>query len=180
MFYTKTNALKCNPFKITKLIFLVLILIQSIASICLSVKLNNKIVFLILTPIIAIITLIGLIKNYYALLYANTIVIIGYCSYLFYCLNSSLKVFLIAITIVNIIMSLIIAIIITINKCNKKSMTQNRLREEVANLALPITTISGNCSMPQVLRKGYENYVDKSDENENCLIINADSLQYHI
>ncbi len=77
-------------------------------------------------------------------------------------------------------MSLIIAIIITINKCNKKSMTQNRLREEVANLALPITTISGNCSMPQVLRKGYENYVDKSDENENCLIINADSLQYHI
>jgi hypothetical protein len=178
MFYTKTNT-----FKITKLIFIVLILIQSIGSICLSVKLNNKInyiVLLILTPIIAIIALIGLIKNYNALLYANTIVIIGYCSYLFYCLNSYLKVFLIAITIVNIIMSLIIAIVITINKCNKKSIIQNRLREEVANLSLPIKTVSGNCSMPEVLRSGYENYVHKSDENENCLIINADSLQYHI
>jgi len=77
-------------------------------------------------------------------------------------------------------MSLIIAIVITINKCNKKSIIQNRLREEVANLSLPIKTVSGNCSMPEVLRSGYENYVHKSDENENCLIINADSLQYHI
>jgi len=167
---------------VLQLTLITLIFTQTVVSVLVAIRVDEVTAYIVITlftTVLVTTTAIGVVRCSQCMLYINTIASTAYCLYLIDCKDSALKCVLLLTSALNTLVSLMLALLLTAKECLRRRAYRNcRLREEVATLALPVKTISGNYSLPTVVRNGYEKYViTRNDRNDNfCVIINSESL----
>ena len=183
---TTIGSVRWTSVVMIRLILLVLVFIQTGLSTCLAIEINEKSHYTIVTLFslaLLVTAIIGSLKSSTALLYINGAATFGYTLYLIDTPDTKLKDYAIAQTTVNAILSLLIAIMMTIRNCIRRPRNRHRLRSEVATLS--IKSGHNGLNLSNRVLNGYDRYVNRNNSNNNnnndsLYIINADSLSAHI